>query len=71
VSTAEVLTTVIALSVFMLGTVAALIWYLGARIDRLDDRLGGRLDHLGGRFDRLEAVVQALREDVAVLKATR
>jgi hypothetical protein len=33
------------------------VWYLGGRIDRLDDRLTGAIDRLA--------------EDVAVLNATR
>jgi hypothetical protein len=70
VSNTEALTAIIALAVFMFGTVLALVWYLGGRIDRLEDHLGGRMDGTDGRLASLEARVQELREDVAVLKAT-
>ena len=63
-NTSEVLVTVITMGVFMFGSILALIWYLGGRIDRLDDRVGARLD-------RLEASIGHLAEDVTVLKATR
>lgn len=63
-TTTEFLATVISLSVFMLGTVLALVWYIGGRVDRLEDRLLRRLDTMDDH-------VQVLREDVAVIKATR
>ena len=63
-SSAEAVTVIPSLSVLMLGTVLALVWYLGGRIDHLDERLSGRMD-------RLEGTVQRLAEDVAVLRATR
>jgi hypothetical protein len=53
VNAPEVLTVFITLGVFMLGSVLALIFWIGTRLDKLDDH------------------VQLLREDVAVLKATR
>jgi len=59
----EALTVIVSLSVFMLGTVLAVVWYLGGRIDRLDDRLTGSISQLNGTVNRLA-------EDVAVLKAT-
>jgi hypothetical protein len=55
---------VVSLSVFTLGTVLALIWYLAGRIDRLDDRVA-RLD------ERLIGAVNRLAEDFAVLKGMR
>ncbi len=36
---AEAITVIVSLSALMLGTVVALVWYLGGRIDRLDERL--------------------------------
>jgi hypothetical protein len=70
-SSAEAVTVVVSLSAFMLGTALALVWYLGGRIDRLDDRI----DRLGERIDRfdqrLTGAVNRLAEDVAMLRATR
>jgi hypothetical protein len=63
-SSTGALTGIVSLSVLMLGTVLALGWYLGGRIDRLDDRLTGSIS-------QLTATVRRLAADVAVLKATR
>ena len=70
-NTAESLTTIISLSVFMLGSILALIWYIGGRIDRLDERIDRLDERLSGRLDTMDGHIMALREDVAVLKATR
>jgi hypothetical protein len=63
-SSAEAVTVIVSLSAFVLATVLALVWYLGGRIDRLDERLTGHID-------RLDATVSWMAEDVAALKATR
>lgn len=39
------------LAATLLGT----LYYLGARIDGLDQKLGGRIDGLGTRIDSLDA----------------
>jgi ABC-type transport system involved in cytochrome c biogenesis permease subunit len=49
--TAVFLTALISMAVFMFGTVLALIWYLRARIDRLEDKLGARLDRFGAMLE--------------------
>lgn len=76
--TTEFLTTVVSLSVFMLGTVLSILWFFGGRLDgrfdRIDvrfDRVDARFDRVDDRFDRLEERVDRLAEDVAVLKATQ
>jgi len=61
---ATALGAIIAVAAAYAASVFAIIWYLGSRIDRLDDRLGARLD-------KLEAGVTEIHEDVTVLKATR
>jgi hypothetical protein len=70
-TTTETLTALITMGVFMFGSILALIWYLGHVIDRSHDQLAEAIGHLAGRLDHLDEVIQALREDVAVLKATR
>jgi hypothetical protein len=74
-SNAVVITVFLSLGIFMFGSILALIWYIGGRIDRieshLDERINQSSEQLGGRIDHLAETVQQLREDVAVLKATR
>lgn len=67
----EFLATLITFGTVMIGVVWAIVWYLGSRIDRAEDRMEARIDRLEAAFVRLEETVQGLREDVAVLKATR
>jgi len=52
-------------------SVFAIIWYLGSRIDRLEDHVEGGIDHLEAKVDRLGEKVAEIHEDVTVLKATR
>ena len=62
-STTVYLTTIITLGAFMLGTVLGVVYFIGSRIE-------ARLDRFENRIGNLEAAVQRLSEDVAVLKAT-
>lgn len=47
-NTAEYVTTIVCLTVFSLGTVLSLIFYLGPRIDRLGQRIGQAGRQTGG-----------------------
>jgi predicted PurR-regulated permease PerM len=62
-STTAYITTIIALAAFMLGTVVAVVIFIGGQLGRLEDRV----EHMD---QRLTESIQHLREDVAVLKAT-
>jgi uncharacterized protein (DUF111 family) len=47
-----------AITTGVFGTlILAAIIYLGARVDRLEDRLGGRIDHLAERIENLTSRV--------------
>lgn len=74
-TTTAYLTTVLPVSVFMLGTVLSVIWYFGirieARFDRIDDRFDRVEARFDARFDRVEERLDELTTDVAVLKATQ
>jgi hypothetical protein len=70
-SNAAFITTIIAVSAFMLAAVLGVAYFVTTQLGSRIDDLGGRMDHFDGRFGHLEEVVQGLREDVAVLKATQ
>ena len=54
---------IISITVGYVASIASILWYLGNRIDRLEDRFDARMD-------KLDETLQELRQDVAVLKAT-
>jgi hypothetical protein len=70
-SGATYIATIVSVAAFMLGAVIAIVVFiggsLGSRMDRLEARMDSFEGHVDGRFAALETVVQALREDVAVL----
>ena len=69
-SNATFITTVISMSAFMLASVLGVAYFMSNVLgDRISD-LGKRMDRVEDRLDQVEVVLQALREDVAVLKAT-
>ena len=67
----EFLATLITFGTVMIGVVWAIVWYLGSRIDRAEDRMEAASTTWKPASCALEETVQGLREDVAVLKATR
>lgn len=69
-SSATFITTVISISAFMLASVLGVAYFMANVLGSRIDDLGGRMARVEGRLDHVEVVMQALREDVAVLKAT-
>ena len=61
---------IISITVGYVASIASILWYLGNRIDRLEDRFDARMDKLDTRMGKLDETLQELRQDVAVLKAT-
>jgi hypothetical protein len=75
---ATALGAIIAVAAGYATSIFAIIWYLGGRIDRSEDRMTTRMDKLEdrfermeNRFDRVEAAIHEMHEDVTVLKATQ
>jgi hypothetical protein len=61
---ATALGAIIAVAGAYAASIFAIIWYLGGRIDRLDDRISGALD-------KLDTTVHDMQQDVVLLKGTR
>jgi hypothetical protein len=75
---AATLTAIIAIVVGYATSIFAIVWYLGSRIDRSEDRMAERMDRLEdrferleNRFERLETAIHGMHEDVTLLRATR